>query len=80
MTTWVDQVGNFVDGRHCRMIADTLAELHETAEAAGISKDQYVESTIRPHYRLTENERVDTIERGLALPVGFVHGCTTGVA
>jgi len=46
------------------MIADTLDELHETAEAIGLKREWFQDHAVLPHYDLTPAKKRQAILAG----------------
>jgi len=49
--------------KNCHLLADSLEELHEMAQAIGMKKEWFQPKSL-PHYDLTESRRDKAIELG----------------
>lgn len=69
MSVYVDRLASWglrLRGRvvnSCHMIADTLEELHEMADAVGMKREWYQPSSF-PHYDLTPRRREIAVRKG----------------
>lgn len=51
----------------CHMVADSLDELHNMANAIGVSRHYFQSHTRYPHYDICKSKQLDAIARGARL-------------
>lgn len=51
----------------CHMVADTVSELHQMADAIGVARRHFQEKNDRrPHYDISKSKRVLAVDLGAA--------------